>query len=62
MMKIRLCGWFAMFLATVTVQAGEPLVTLRVWNDQVPGEKNDIGVEKADTTAVECHGSYDCRL
>ena len=46
MMKIRLCGWFAMFLATVTVQAGEPLVTLRVWNDQVPGEKNDIGVEK----------------
>ena len=46
MMKIRFLGWFCILLAATTVQAGEPLVTLHLWSNKVPGEKGNVGEEK----------------
>lgn len=45
-MKRLSLGGVLLVLVSTTVQAGEPLVTLRLWNGQAPGEKGDIGAEK----------------
>ena len=45
-MKRWFLGGLLLALVSATVQAGEPLVTLRLWNGKAPGEKDDIGAEK----------------
>ena len=44
-MKRWCLGGLLLMLLSATVQAGEPLVTLRLWNEKAPGEKSDIGKE-----------------
>jgi hypothetical protein len=44
-MKRWCLGGLLLMLLSATVQAGEPLVTLRLWNEKAPGEKGDIGKE-----------------
>jgi acetyl esterase/lipase len=44
-MKRWCLGGLLLILLSATVQAGEPLVTLRLWNEKAPGEKGDIGKE-----------------
>jgi acetyl esterase/lipase len=46
LMKRWFLGGLLLALVSATVQAGEPLVTLRLWNGKAPGEKDDIGAEK----------------
>ena len=45
-MKRWFLGGLLLALVATTVQAGEPLDTLRLWNGKAPGEKGDIGDEK----------------
>ena len=44
-MKRWCLGGLLLMLLSTTVHAGEPLVTLRLWNGEAPGEKGDIGKE-----------------
>ena len=44
-MKRWCLGGLLLMLLSTIVQAGEPLVTLPLWNGEAPGEKGDIGKE-----------------
>ncbi len=45
-MMIRSFGCLFLILVAFSLQAAEPLVTLRIWKGKAPGEKDDIGAEK----------------